>query len=139
MHFSGRCIGGCFDVIINLIGTKYDKVKEYIEKYKNDGIVWFFDIYEMSTPQLFCHLWQMKNAGYFKYCKGIIFGRPLKIREEYDIGFKKTIKDIFEPLYIPIIYDADIGHIPPQMPIVNGAILDVNYENGLGCIKNFFK
>ena len=63
--FTGRSIGGCFDVIVNLIGTKYDKVKEYIEKYKNDGIVWFFDIYEMSSPQIYLHLWQMKNARLF--------------------------------------------------------------------------
>ena len=139
LKFSGRCIGGCFDVIINLIGTKYDKVKEYIEKYKDDGIICFFDVYEMSTSQLFCHLWQMKNAGYFKYCKGIIFGRPFIIREDYEIGFEKSVKDALGSLNIPIICDADIGHVPPQMPIVNGAILDVNYENGAGCIKNFFK
>ena len=64
-EFSGRSIGGCFDVIINLIGTKYDKVKEYIERYKSDGIIWFFDIYEMTTPQIYLHLWQMKNARIF--------------------------------------------------------------------------
>ena len=137
VKFSGRCIGGCFDVIINLIGTKYDKVKEYIKKYKNDGIVWFFDIYEMSIPQLFCHLWQMKNAGYFEYCKGIVFGRPFIIKEDYEISFEKSVKDALGKLNIPIIYDADIGHIPPQMPIVNGAILEVSCENGLGWIKTF--
>lgn len=63
--FTGRSIGGCFDVIVNLIGTKYDKIKEYIEKYKEDGIIWFFDIYEMTSPQIYLHLWQMKNARIF--------------------------------------------------------------------------
>ena len=51
IEFSGRCIGGCFDTIKDLIGTKYDKVKEYIEKYKNDGIVWFLECFESSTPR----------------------------------------------------------------------------------------
>ena len=134
VEFSGRALGGCFDVIINLIGTKYDKVKEYIEKYKNDGIVWFLDVFEMSTPQLYCHLWQMKNAGYFEYCKGIIFGRPLIIREDYEMSFEDVIKEALNSLNIPIICDADIGHIPPQMPIVNGAILEVTCENGKGKI-----
>lgn len=139
INFSGRCIGGCFDVIINLIGTKYDKVNDYIEKYKSDGIVWFFDIFDMSTPQVFCHLWQMKNAGYFEYCNGIIFGRPLIIREDYEISFEKSIKDALDGLNIPIIYDADIGHIPPQIPIVNGAILEVICQSGNGKIKNLLK
>ncbi len=139
VKFSGRCIGGCFDVIVNLIGTKYDKVKEYIQKYKEDGIVWFFDVYEMSTPQVFCHLWQLKNAGYFEYCKGIIFGRPCYIREDYEISFETTIKDAIGNLQIPIILDADIGHIPPQMPIVNGSILEITCENGEGMIKTFFR
>lgn len=139
IKFSGRCIGGCFDVIVNLIGTKYDKIKEYIEKYKDDGIVWFFDIFEMSTPQVFCHLWQMKNAGYFENCKGILFGRPFMVREDYELSLADVIKDAVENLNIPIVLDVDIGHVPPQMPIVNGAILEVSYENGNGTIQTFFR
>ena len=91
--FKGRSIGGCLDVICNIIGTKYDKVKEYIQKYKQDGIIWFLEIFEMSTPKIFLTLWQMKNAGYFELCKGIIFGRPLIIREDYEISYKETIQD----------------------------------------------
>lgn len=47
----GRAIGGCFDVIECLIGTKYDHIKEYIEKYKNDGIIWFLECFEMTSPR----------------------------------------------------------------------------------------
>lgn len=139
VHFSGRSIGGCFDVIVNLIGTKYDKIKEYIQKYKADGIVWFFDIYEMSTPQVFCHLWQMKNAGYFEYCSGIIFGRPAMLREDYNMTLADAVKNAIEDLQIPVILNADIGHIPPQMAIVNGAILEIICEKGKGEIRTFLK
>lgn len=139
LMFSGRCLGGCLDVIINLIGTKYDKVKDYIEKYKNDGIVWFFDIFEMSTPQVLCHLWQMKNAGYFEHCKGIIFGRAFLLREDYDMDLAEVVKDAIGNLAIPVILNADIGHVPPQMPIVNGSILEITCENGQGEIKTFLR
>lgn len=139
IHFSGRSIGGCFDVIVNLISTKYDNVKEYVQKYKKDGIVWFFDIFEMSTPQVFCHLWQLKNAGYFENCKGIIFGRPYLLREDYEMDLTEVVKSAIGNLNIPVILDADIGHVPPQMPIVNGAILDVTCENGKGTIQTFFR
>ena len=43
ISFSGRAIGGCFDVITNLIGTKYDNISEFIEKYKPYLIYHKFD------------------------------------------------------------------------------------------------
>jgi muramoyltetrapeptide carboxypeptidase LdcA involved in peptidoglycan recycling len=33
-------------------------------------------------------------------------------------------------LNVPVIYDADIGHIPPQMQIVNGAYGKVEFADG---------
>ena len=135
LEFSGRAIGGCLDSIKDLIGTKYDKVKEYIEKYKDDGIVWFLEIFESNTPTFFRTLWQMKNAGYFKNCNGIIFGRSLMLREDYGIKFEEAVKDAIGDLNIPIVYNADIGHVAPQIPIINGSILEIISENGKGKIK----
>ena len=137
--FKGRAIGGSFDVVANLIGTKYDKVKEFIEKYKKDGIVWFLEVFEMSNPQIYVHLWQMKKAGYFEHCNGIIFGRPLMIREDYGISYEETLKDALGELNIPVIFDSDIGHVSPQMSIVSGGILEITSKDGKGTIKNYFK
>ena len=108
IKFSGRAIGGCLDVIKCLIGTKYDKVKEFIFKYKNDGIVWYLEAFEMNTPELFCTLWQMKNCGYFENCNGIIFGRPLMMRQDMGLSDYQMIEEALCELNIPIICDADI-------------------------------
>ncbi len=81
----------------------------------------------------------MKNAGYFENCKGIIFGRPLMVRKDYEISYEQTLKDALSSLDIPVIYDADIGHVSPQLPIVSGGILEVECENGKGKIKNYFE
>ena len=139
LHFSGRCLGGCLDIIVHFFGTKYDKIKEYCNTYKEDGMVWFLDVYEMFSPQVLRYLWQMKNAGYFENCKGIIFGRPFLIREDYGMSFEMAVKEALGKLDIPIILDCDIGHVPPQMPIVNGAILEVMCEKGEGVIKTFLR
>lgn len=139
INIKGRSLGGCLDCIQNFIGTKYDNVKSYIERHKKDGIIWFLEAFEMSTPGLLRLLWQMKNAGYFKNCNGIIFGRPLFIRNDYDITFNETVKDVLGDLNIPIICDADIGHVSPQLAIVNGAILEITSENGKGKIKTYLK
>ena len=139
IEFRGRAIGGCLDCVKVFIGTKYDKVKNYIETYKEDGIVWFLEVFEMSSPTVLLTLWQMKEAGYFKNCNGIIFGRPLFIRNDYDTDFNQTVKDVLGDLNIPIICDADVGHVSPQFAMVNGAILEVTSQEGKGKVKTILK
>lgn len=131
----GRSVGGCLDCIKSYIGTKYDKVLEYIERHKEDGIIWFLEAFEMNTAELQRTLWQMKTSGYFKYCKGIIFGRPLFIREDYETSFNEAVKLSLKDLQIPVICDADIGHVSPQLAIVNGAILKITSKNGKGIVE----
>lgn len=93
----------------------------------------------MSSSQVMRNLWQMKSAGYFENCRGIIFGRPLFVREDYGVKFYEAVLGALKDLNIPIIYDVDIGHVAPQMAVVNGAIIDVVYEKGKGKIKTIFE
>ena len=81
----------------------------------------------------------MKSAGYFENCNGIIFGRPLFIREDYETSFNDAVKKSLEELNIPVICDADIGHVSPQMSIVNGAVLKITSENGKGRVDTYLR
>ena len=139
IQIKGRSLGGCLDCIKGYIGTKYDKVSEYVERHKKEGLIWFLEVFEMSTPEVYRTLWQMKNAGYFKYCTGIVFGRPLFIREDYETNFNDTVKEALQDLEIPIICDADICHVKPQLAIVNGAILEITSQNGKGTVKTILE
>ena len=42
-------------------------------------------------------------------------------------------------LQIPVICDADIGHVSPQMAIVNGAILKITSKDGKGTVETILK
>lgn len=139
VSFQGRSIGGCLDCIKSFIGTKYDKVNEYIDRHKEDGIVWFLEAFEMNTAELQRTLWQMESAGYFRNCKGIVFGRPLFIREDYETSFNDAVKISLEHLNIPVICDADIGHVSPQMAIINGAILKISSNEGKGTVETILE
>lgn len=140
ISFKGRCIGGCIDLIREfIIGSKFDRLNDYCNKYKNDGIIWIIEEFEGNTSMAFRTLLRMKNMGLFENCNGIIFGRPLMVREDYEISYKDAINDAIGDLNIPIILDADIGHLAPQIPIVTGAILEITSENGKGTIKNIFE
>lgn len=137
--FRGRAIGGCIDLLREvIIGSKFDKLKEFCEKYKNDGIVWILEEFEGNTPESYRTLWRMKNIGLFDNCTGIIFGRPLMIREDYEISYQDSIKEAIGDLTVPIIVNADIGHLAPQIPIVTGATIEVTSKDGKGTIKNIF-
>ena len=41
-------------------------------------------------------------------------------------------KEYFNKLSIPIIYNVDIGHVPPQFFIVNGSLATFEYKDGKG-------
>ena len=138
--FKGRCIGGCIDLLREvIIGSKFDKLKDYCEKYKNDGIIWFLEDYEGNTPEHFRTLWRMRNMGLFDNCKGVIFGRPLMVREDYEISYNQSNLDVLKDFDFPIISGADIGHLAPQIPIVSGSILELHSKAGKGTIKISFK
>lgn len=132
----GRIIGGCFDLISELAGTKYDGINEFNERYKDDGIIWFFDNCEITMEETIRTLWKMNELNFFKYAKGVIFGRfgvNSSIHSDYDV--KTCLEDsVIGKLNIPIIYDADISHKDPCMPIINGSIATVNVKNGKGRI-----
>lgn len=127
----GRIIGGCFDLISSLAGTKYDGINSFNEKYKNDGIIWYFDNCELSKEETIRVLWKMNELNYFKYAKGVIFGRFGVDTTYYNYSVKSCLEDsILKELNIPIIYDADISHKAPCLTIINGAIAEVNVKNG---------
>ena len=135
-NVNGRIIGGCMDIISELAGTKYDGINEFNEKYKEDGIIWYFDNCELSMEETIRTLWKFSELGYFKYAKGVIFGRFGVNVTCYDYDVKTCLQDsALENLNIPIIYDADISHKSPCMPIINGAIATVNVKDGKGSIE----
>ena len=125
-EFSGRMIGGCMDTLCKLLGTKYAPVDEFLDKYSGDGFIWTLESCEMNAADIYRTLWQMRECGWFDHCNGVIYGRADGYSDTHDF----TLTDALGYLSVPVLYDADIGHIPPQIQIVNGSYGHVVYENG---------
>ncbi|MEG1710613.1 MAG: LD-carboxypeptidase [Clostridia bacterium] len=119
---TGRAIGGCLDLLTCIAGTQFDKTKDFINKYKNDGILWFMESCDLNSVAVLRALWQLKNCGWFNYASGYIFGRPFIDSEYCGYNFVSAVKEILGDT-LPIIFDADFGHKPPINPIVCGAIM----------------
>ncbi|MDD6223432.1 MAG: hypothetical protein PUB18_00315 [bacterium] len=128
-------LGGCLDLLVSLVGTQFDYVSEFIERYREDGIVWFFDNAELTSEQLIRALWQLKMAGWFSYTNGIIFGRSMVESSYHDISFEKALKKSLSDFKVPVLWDFDFGHVGPRMTIINGALTIVHYKDSKGSIQ----
>jgi len=126
--FTGRLLGGCLDVLIMLCGTKYDKTEEFVRKYKEDGIIWYLESFDLSSARIQCALWQLKEAGWFEGAKGFLFGRPCFFREEYETDFNEAVKTALDSLNLPIITGCDIGHRPPRLTMINGLTAEISFD-----------
>lgn len=136
VNVTGRIIGGCFDLISELAGTKYDGINEFNKKYKEDGIIWYFDNCEISMEETIRTLWKFNELGYFKYAKCVIFGRFGVENSNNGYNVKTCLEDsVLSNLNIPIVYDADISHKGPSLTIINGAIASVEVKNKKGIIS----
>lgn len=131
VSMSGRLVGGCMDCLVNLLGTSFDHTKEFTEKYKEDGIIWFLESCDLNIMSIRRAIWQMKHAGWFSHVKGFLIGRPLCFGETgFGIDQYKAVTDLLEEYEVPILMDLDIGHLPPIMPMVSGAMADVTFRDG---------
>lgn len=126
-HGSGRMIGGCMDVLKDLIGTKFDNVKAFNEKYKEDGVIFYVEDFALSAESFYITLLQMRYAGWFDQTKAIIIGRTLFESSGTGLTYEEAIQKALPD--IPTFYNADIGHTIPTMTFINGAICHFDYED----------
>ena len=82
IQLEGRLIGGCMDILQMYPGTPYDKVREFNEKYKEDGFIWFMESCYLNLMGIRRAIWQLKQAGWLEHLKGFLIGRPLCFGEE---------------------------------------------------------
>lgn len=129
VSFRGRLVGGCMDCLTTLIGTSFDKVCEYNERYAQDGIIWFMEACDLNVMSIRRSLWQMENAGWFKHVKGFIIGRPMHYDDTFgDFNHIDAVVGILSKYKVPIVMDIDLGHLFPAMPIISGAVATIDAE-----------
>lgn len=126
----GRLIGGCMDCLVNLLGTEFDEVRAFNERYEEDGIIWFLESCDLNIMSIRRAIWQMKNAGWFEHVKGFLIGRPYCHGSEmFGMDQYEAVMGLLAEYDVPIIMDLDIGHLAPMMPMISGALAKV-YSSG---------
>ena len=129
LAFSGRLIGGCLDSLATLCGTPYDRASAFAERYREDGIVWFLEACDLTVFGIRRALWQLKNAGWFRHVSGFLIGRPLAAQEDLlGLDHIHAVTDELAEFGVPILMDADIGHLPPMIPLISGSCAQIRYN-----------
>lgn len=115
----GILIGGCVDCLKDVIGTRFDKTSEFLEKYKEEGFIWYLDVFGLSSEVFYNTLLQFKNAGWFKYAKAIVIGKICFPNTCTGLSYEELIKKALPN--IKVIFNFDVGHIGPSFTMINGA------------------
>ena len=119
----GRLLGGCLDVLENLSGTPYDGTVSFIDRHKDEKIVWMLEACDLNPLSIRRTLWHLKNQGWSAHAAGFLIGRPLAAfgMEMAGVDAYNAVTDVLAELKVPVIMDCPFGHVPPMMPLVIGA------------------
>ena len=141
LNFRGRLIGGCLDTIFCLTGTPYGNMENFKNITKEDGHIFYFENCEGSPTDIVRRIENIKQAGWLEGANGMLIGRSCGKDASSDqfLSYQEALSQCLEELNIPIIYDADVGHCPPQMTLINGAVCEIEFTPERSKLKQIIK
>jgi muramoyltetrapeptide carboxypeptidase LdcA involved in peptidoglycan recycling len=88
------------------------------------GVIVYLEVAGAEASTVLRMLWSLRLAGWFTHATGVLIGRTNAPAVD---GLTRigAIERALGDLGIPIIIDFDIGHQPPQMPLVNVALAEI--------------
>nr|WP_205164062.1 S66 peptidase family protein [Arthrobacter roseus] len=117
---TGRLIGGCIETLTNLAGTPYlDTMR--LRGSADETLIVYIEASGAEATMICRHLHGMRLAGFFDGAKAILVGRT-GAPDSPTLTQSEAVLDALGTLGVPIIGNVECGHVPPRLPIVNGAL-----------------
>jgi len=140
VHMKGRLIGGCLDRITRLAGTKYGNIPGFITRNQSDGVILYLENGGLGPAELARVIAGIKMNGWFDSIAGVLVGRNSgpDAESEDELSYLDVLRSSLGELPYPILIDADIGHTPPQLILINGAIAEITMAGGAAVISQRF-
>ncbi|QCX28706.1 S66 family peptidase [Nocardioides jishulii] len=124
---SGRLIGGCVETVGHLAGTAYGDVAAFGQRHADDGLIVYLEACEDAAYSVCRHLHTMRLAGWFEHANAILIGRT-RAPDSNGMTQDEAVLDALGRLDLPIVFDLEIGHVGPHLPLVNGALATVTVD-----------
>lgn len=126
----GRLLGGCLETIAMLPGTPYGN----LDRFAADDLLVYVEVAEVGAYTAARMLHHLRLAGWFDRATGVLVGRT-SAPDASDYTQLDALRDALGPLDVPVLYDVDLGHVPPQLALVNGAPTEVTLDaSGTGTL-----
>lgn len=116
----GRLIGGCVEMLCNLTGTPYLDLSAFARAYAPKGLLVYVEAAGDDALAVCRYLHGMRLAGFFDAANAVLVGRT-SAPGTPSLTQHEAVLDALGPLNVPIIADVECGHVPPYLPLVNGA------------------
>jgi len=127
LHVTGRLVGGCIETLCNLAGTPYGDVAAFGREHADDGLIVYLEAAEDEAATICRNLHGLRLAGWFDDAKAIVIGRT-KAPDHPQLSQREAVLDALGRLDLPIVFDMEIGHVPPHMPLLNGALATLTVD-----------
>jgi muramoyltetrapeptide carboxypeptidase len=127
VHVTGRLIGGCVETLCNLAGTPYGDVARFGRQYAHDGLIVYLEAAGDEAATICRNVHGLRLAGWFDHAQVVLIGRT-NAPDNPKLTQREAMLDALTPLDLPLIFDVEIGHVPPHLPLVNGALATVTFS-----------
>ncbi len=117
----GRLIGGCLETISMLPGSPYGDVADFAARHAGEGLLVYVEVAEAEAVAAARMLHHLRLAGWFDHANAVLVGRSAGPPSGH-FSQRDALVHALGDLSVPVLYDVDLGHIPPQLAIVNGAL-----------------
>ena len=110
--------GGNLAVLSSLLATPYNIIKP--------GHIIFIEDVAEQVYQVQRLLYHLRLAGILPHLAGLIVGQFTKYRGDDTSAMYDMISDMVAPYDFPVAFNFPIGHVPRNIPIVEGATATLN-------------
>jgi muramoyltetrapeptide carboxypeptidase len=124
---SGRLIGGCIEAVCNLAGTRHGDVAEFGREHADDGLVVYVEAAGDEVAAICRNLHGLRLARWFDDARAVLVGRT-SAPDNPHMTQRAAALDALAPLGLPLVFDVEIGHVPPHLPLVNGALATITVD-----------
>jgi muramoyltetrapeptide carboxypeptidase len=121
MDITGRLIGGCIETVRHLAGTPYGHIRRFAHEHAPEGLIVYVEAAGDNAYAICRSLHGMRLAGFFAEAQAVLVARTIA-PESLTMTQHEAVLDALGQLGLPIVAEVGCGHVPPYVPIVNGAL-----------------
>ncbi len=129
VDITGRMIGGCIETVRHLVGTPYGDVARFGSEHAPEGLIVYVEAAGDDAFAVCRSLHGMRLAGFFADARAVLVARTIAPDSD-TLTQKEAVLDALGRLGVPIIAEVGCGHVPPYLPIVNGALGRLQFGSG---------